>query len=60
MINPKWLQLPISRTNLHGHKGVRGIGIQLYLHVAIKIAIVERMLINNYDTERIRRVLAIR
>ena len=31
MINPHWLELPISRTNLHGPKDVRAIGVRLYI-----------------------------
>ena len=30
MINPQWLELPISRTNLNGPKDVRGIEVRLY------------------------------
>ena len=30
MINPQWLELLISRTHLHGTKGVRAIEIWLY------------------------------
>ena len=31
MINPQWLELPISRTNLHGPIDVRAIKIRLYI-----------------------------
>ena len=31
MINPQWLELPISRTNFHGPKDVRAIEVGLYL-----------------------------
>ena len=31
VINPQWLELPISRTNLHGPKDVRAIEVRLYL-----------------------------
>ena len=31
MINPQCLVLPMSRTNFHGPKDVRAIGVQLYL-----------------------------
>ena len=34
MINPQCLELPLSRTNLHGHKDVRAIEIRLYLNHA--------------------------
>ena len=30
MINPQWLELPISRTNFHGPKDVRAIEVPLY------------------------------
>ena len=30
MINPQWLELPMSRTNFHGPKDVRAIEVQLY------------------------------
>ena len=30
MINPQWLELPISRTNFHGLKEVRAIELRLY------------------------------
>ena len=29
MINPRWLELPISWTNFHGPKGVRGTEVVL-------------------------------
>ena len=29
-INPKWLQLPISRPNFNGSKDVRAIEVSLY------------------------------
>ena len=32
MINPHWLELPLSRTNFHGPKGVRAIEVLLYLY----------------------------
>ena len=30
MINPWWLELPISQTNVHGPKDVRDIDVRLY------------------------------
>ena len=30
MINPQWLELPMSRTNFHGRKDVRAIEVRLY------------------------------
>ena len=33
MINPQWLELPMSRTNFHGPKDVRATEIQLYKSV---------------------------
>ena len=29
MINPQWLELPMSQTNFHGPKDVRAIEVQL-------------------------------
>ena len=36
MINPQWLELPMSRKNFHGPKDVRAIEVQLYFiaHIA--------------------------
>ena len=31
MINPQWLELPISRTNFHGPKDVRATDVRLYM-----------------------------
>ena len=31
MINPQWLELPMSRTNFHGPKDVRAIEVRLYM-----------------------------
>ena len=39
MINPQWLELPMSRTNFHGPKDVRAIEVRLYfgwLHFNMK------------------------
>ena len=33
MINPQWLELPMSRTNFHGPKDVRAIEVRLYVFV---------------------------
>ena len=33
MINPRWLELPLSRTNFHGPKGVRAIEVRLYIQI---------------------------
>ena len=30
-INPHWLELPLSRTNFYGPKGVRAIEVRLYV-----------------------------
>ena len=30
MINPQWLELPMSRTNFHGPRDVRAIEVRLY------------------------------
>ena len=32
-LNPQWLELPISRTNLHGPKDVRVIEVRLYIYI---------------------------
>ena len=31
MINPQWLELPVSRTDFHGPKDVRAIEVRLYM-----------------------------
>ena len=31
MINPQWLELPMSRTNVHGSKDVRVVEVRLYI-----------------------------
>ena len=31
MINPQWLELPMSRTNFRGPKDVRAIEVRLYI-----------------------------
>ena len=33
LINPHWLELPLSRTNFHGPKGVRVIEVRLYFTI---------------------------
>ena len=33
MINPQWLELPMSRTNFHGPKDVQAIEVRLYLSI---------------------------
>ena len=37
MINTHWLELPLSRTNFHGPKGVRAIEVRVYFN-CIKLA----------------------
>ena len=38
LINPQWLELPMSRTNFHGPKDVRAIEVRLYIeHFTTKI-----------------------
>ena len=37
MINPQWLELDISKTNVHGPKDVWAIEIQLYKELMEKI-----------------------
>ena len=34
MINPQWLELPMSRTNFHGPKDVRAIEVRLYIEIS--------------------------
>ena len=34
MINPHWLELPLSRTNFYGPKGVRATEVRLYMQVS--------------------------
>ena len=36
MINPQWLELPISRTNFHGPKAVRAIEVRQYISTVDK------------------------
>ena len=31
MINPQWLELPMSRMNFHGPKDIRAIEVRLYV-----------------------------
>ena len=33
MINPQWLELPMSRTNSYGPQDVRANEVRLYMHV---------------------------
>ena len=40
MINPQWLQLPMSRTIFYGPKDVRAIEVRLYVLVLIRLGIV--------------------
>ena len=39
MIYPQWLELPISRTNFHGPKDFRAVGVRLYLWETLEIKI---------------------
>ena len=45
MINPQWLELPMSRTKLHGPKRVRAIevGQYLYTYQVDKVMISQRL-----------------
>ena len=36
MINPQWLELPMSRTIFYGPKDVRAIEVRLYIELGIK------------------------
>ena len=42
MINPKWFELPITRTNFHGPKGIRAIEVRLYLIIIISETFIEK------------------
>ena len=35
MINPHWLELPLSQTHFHGSQGVRAIEVRLYIYYII-------------------------
>ena len=37
MVNPHWLELPISRTNFHSPKDVRAVEVRLYFEQMISI-----------------------
>ena len=37
MINPQWLELPMSRMNFHGPKDVRAIEVRLYKVLTVKL-----------------------
>ena len=48
MINPQWLELPMSRTNFHGPKDVRAIEVRLYFAAAgvkFRVAALKRTLL---------------
>ena len=46
VINPHWLELPLSRTNLNGPKGVRAIEVRLYTCTVITLPfIIQRTLL---------------
>ena len=36
MINPQWLELPMSRTNFHGPKDVRASEVRLYMVIQMR------------------------
>ena len=37
MINPQWLELPMSRPNFHGPKDVRAIEVRLYIENIVEM-----------------------
>ena len=37
MINPQWLELPMSRRNFHGPEDVRAIEVRLYVGISPKV-----------------------
>ena len=55
MFNPQWLELPISRTNFHGHKDVRAIEVRLYFTTCFEIA---RWMANSVDPDQTPRSAA--
>ena len=38
MINPQWLELPISQTNFHGSKDIRAIEDRMYIVTDLFVA----------------------
>ena len=50
MINPQWLELPISRIDFHGPKDVRAIEVRLYM------CLTQSILGNNFSRRRFKRV----
>ena len=41
VINPHWLELPLSRINFHGPKGVRAIEVLLYFGKGCKQQVIK-------------------
>ena len=41
VINPHWLELPLSRTNFHGPKGVRAYEVLLYCVFSLESLLID-------------------
>ena len=39
MINPQWLELPMSQMNFHGPKDVRATEVQLYADMKAQVSL---------------------
>ena len=50
MINPQWLELPMSRTNIHGPKDVRAIEVRLYNDQDLNLNCSDVLYMINSDT----------
>ena len=53
MINPLWLELPMSRTNFHGPEDVRAIAVQLYLKSACTPQPLYKTFAGNQNKDRV-------
>ena len=60
MINPQWLKLPLSRTNIHGPKDVRAIEVGLYAHKHLYVLLFLWLKTKGIKNLRIMRVTSIR
>ena len=45
MINPQWLELPMSRTNFHGPKDARAIEVHMYIVANVLMSFVLDLLL---------------
>ena len=55
MINPQWLELPMSRTNFHGPKDVRAIEVRLYVSEC-DVFVCVRLCVANIEAIHVRRI----